>query len=35
MAEDSGHGIQINRPDLVAWAIRQVIEKARNTANND
>jgi len=35
MAEDSGHGIQIDRPDLVAWAIRQVIEKARNTAHHD
>ena len=33
IAEGSGHGIQIDRPDLVVDAIRHVVESARRTGN--
>ena len=33
IAEGSGHGIQIDRPDLVVDAIRQAVESARNEGN--
>ena len=32
-AEDSGHGIQYDRPDLVVSAVRQVVESARIRVN--
>ena len=33
IAEGSGHGIQIDRPDLVADTVRQMVESARSEGN--
>ena len=34
MAKDSGHQIQLERPDLVIQAIREVVEPYRNATKS-